>query len=134
MKRKGCLNSELSYVISKLGHGDKLTISDLGLPVANGVIRIDLAVTQDVPRFSDVFDVVTQEAYFQKVYIALEAKNENKEFYETVLKWAKDNKVEVEELPIGEFKKDSEKSVAVVRTGAHAPYSNIILEAGFPFN
>lgn len=134
MKRKGCLNSELSYVISKLGHGEKLTISDLGLPVANGVKRIDLAVAPDVPKFFDVFDVVAKEAYFQKIYIAIEAKKENKKFYDAILKWAKDNKVEIEEMPIGEFKKESEKSVAVVRTGAHAPYSNIILEAGFPFN
>ncbi len=33
MKKIGCLNSELSYVISKLGHFDKLTIGDCGLPV-----------------------------------------------------------------------------------------------------
>lgn len=47
MKKIGCLNSELSYVISKLGHFDTLTIGDYGLPVPKGVQRIDLAVTYE---------------------------------------------------------------------------------------
>ena len=51
MKKIGCLNSELSYVISKLGHFDTLTIGDCGLPVPKGVQRIDLAVTYGVPSF-----------------------------------------------------------------------------------
>ena len=66
MKKIGCLNSELSYVISKLGHFDTLTIGDCGLPVPKGVQRIDLAVTYGVPSFDDVFKVVDAEAKFQK--------------------------------------------------------------------
>lgn len=76
MKKIGCLNSELSYVISKLGHFDTLTIGDCGLPVPKGVQRIDLAVTYGVPSFDDVFKVVDAEAKFQKVTIASEAKKQ----------------------------------------------------------
>ena len=77
MKKIGCLNSELSYVISKLGHFDTLTVGDCGLPVPPGVQRIDLAVTYGVPGFFDVFNVIDAEAKFQKVTIASESKTQN---------------------------------------------------------
>ena len=81
MKKIGCLNSELSYVISKLGHFDTLTVGDCGLPIPKGVQRIDLAVTYGVPSFESVFKVIDSEAKFQKVTIAKETKEQNPEFY-----------------------------------------------------
>ena len=133
MKKIGCLNSELSYVISKLGHFDTLTIGDCGLPVPRGVQRIDLAVTYGVPGFFDVFDVVDAEAKFQKVTIASESKTPNPVFYEKITSWAQKNGVEVVEVPHEVFKAGTVKSVAVVRTGECKPYSNVILESNVSF-
>ena len=81
MKKIGCLNSELSYVIAKLGHFDTLTVGDCGLPVPQGVQRIDLAVTYGVPSFEQVFSVIDQEAKFQKAIIAQESIEQNPEKY-----------------------------------------------------
>lgn len=133
MKKIGCLNSELSYVISKLGHFDTLTIGDCGLPVPKGVQRIDLAVTYGVPSFYDVFKVVDAEAKFQAVYIASEAQTHNPRFYEFVQNWAKENHIEVREIPHERFKEQTAKSVAVVRTGECQPYANVILESNVSF-
>lgn len=133
MKKIGCLNSELSYVISKLGHFDTLTIGDCGLPVPKGVQRIDLAVTYGVPSFDDVFKVVDAEAKFQKVTIASEAKEANPAFYQNLHEWAKLNGVEVVEVPHEQFKKLSASSVAIVRTGESKPFSNVILESNVSF-
>ena len=133
MKKIGCLNSELSYVISKLGHFDTLTIGDCGLPVPKGVQRIDLAVTYGVPSFDDVFKVVDAEAKFQKVTIASEAKEANPAFYRNLHEWAKLNGVEVVEVPHEQFKKLSSSSVAIVRTGECKPFSNVILESNVSF-
>lgn|SRR5574344_2031286 len=133
MKKIGCLNSELSYVISKLGHFDTLTVGDCGLPVPKGVQRIDLAVTYGVPSFYDVFDVIDKEAKFQKVTIASESKTQNPEFYEKITTWAKNNGVEVVMVPHTEFKAQSASSVAVVRTGECKPYCNVILESNVSF-
>jgi len=133
VKKIGCLNSELSYVISKLGHFDTLTIGDCGLPVPRGVQRIDLAVTYGVPSFFDVFDVVDAEAKFQKVTIASESKTQNPVFYEKITSWAQKNGVEVVEVPHEVFKAGTVKSVAVVRTGECKPYSNVILESNVSF-
>lgn len=133
MKKIGCLNSELSYVISKLGHFDTLTIGDCGLPVPKGVQRIDLAVTYGVPSFDDVFKVVDAEAKFQKVTIASDAKEANPAFYQNLHEWAKLNGVEVVEVPHEQFKKLSSSSVAIVRTGECKPFSNVILESNVSF-
>ncbi len=133
MKKIGCLNSELSYVISKLGHFDTLTIGDCGLPVPKGVQRIDLAVTYGVPSFDDVFKVVDAEAKFQKATIASEAKTQKPEFYKKMVTWAKENNIELVEVPHEEFKKQSASSVAVVRTGECHPYCNVILESNVSF-
>ncbi len=133
MKKIGCLNSELSYVISKLGHFDTLTVGDCGLPVPPGVQRIDLAVTYGVPGFMDVFKVIDTEAKFQKVTIATEAKTQNPEFYNAIHDWAGKNGIEVVEVPHCEFKEQTKKSVAVVRTGECKPYCNVILESNVSF-
>lgn len=133
MKKIGCLNSELSYVISKLGHFDTLTVADCGLPVPPGVLRIDLAVTYGVPAFTDVFKVIDTEAKFQKVTIASEARTQNAEFYNYIHVWAHANGAEVAEVTHETFKEMTKKSVAVVRTGECRPYCNVILESNVSF-
>lgn len=133
MKKIGCLNSELSYVIAKLGHFDTLTVGDCGLPVPDGVQRIDLAVTYNVPPFWNVFDVIDAEAKFQKVTIAEESKNMNPEFYSRIYVWAKKNGIEVVEVPHNRFKELTAFSRAVVRTGECRPYCNVILESNVSF-
>lgn len=133
MKKIGCLNSELSYVIAKLGHFDTLAIGDCGLPIPDGVQRIDLAVTYGVPAFNDVFKVVDAEAKFQKVTIASESKEQNPEFYAFITSWAKDNGIAVVEVPHEEFKAQTKSCKAVVRTGECKPYCNVILESNVSF-
>ncbi len=45
MKKGVLLNSEISAVISQLGHADQITIGDAGLPIPSLAQRIDLALT-----------------------------------------------------------------------------------------
>lgn len=44
MKKHGVLNSEIAAVLASLGHTDTVVIADCGLPIPDGVKRIDLAV------------------------------------------------------------------------------------------
>lgn len=133
MKKIGCLNSELSYVIAKLGHFDTLTVGDCGLPVPPGVQRIDLAVTYNVPPFWAVFNVIAAEAKFQKVTIAVEAREQNPDFYQKIHAWAQEEGIEIVEVEHQELKRRSASSVAVVRTGECRPYCNVILESNVSF-
>ena len=133
MKKIGCLNSQLSYIIAKLGHFDTLTIGDCGLPVPAGVERVDLCVTYDVPSFFEVFRVVDAEARFQKATLAAEAREQNPDFCEKIGAWARENGVELEFVPHDRLKELSARSRAVVRTGECRPYSNVILESNVSF-
>lgn len=44
MKRHGILNSHISKVLTDLGHTDMVVIADAGLPIPDGVPRIDLSL------------------------------------------------------------------------------------------
>lgn len=131
MKRTKLINSELSYTISKMGHTDSLTIGDCGLPIPNGVNRIDLALTHGVPSFLDTLDVVLEELCVEEIVIASEIEDKNLVTYEEILKRFKN--IKITKVSHEEFKNMTKMSCAVVRTGECSPYANIILKSGVVF-
>ena len=72
MKKGTVLNSEISSVISRLGHTDTLVVCDAGLPIPRSTARIDMALTQGVPTFMQVLGVVTQEMQVEIASLAEE--------------------------------------------------------------
>lgn len=46
MKKGTVLNSDISSVISRLGHTDTLVVCDAGLPIPKSTTRIDMALTR----------------------------------------------------------------------------------------
>ena len=54
MKKNGILNSDISRVLSYMGHTDRICIGDCGLPVPDSTERIDLALKFGQPSFMDV--------------------------------------------------------------------------------
>ena len=70
MKRHGILNSNISRVLSSMGHTDRIAIADCGLPVPEGTERIDLAVTFGNPRFMDVLKAVSNDMKIEAVVLA----------------------------------------------------------------
>ena len=52
MKKHGILNSDISRVLSYMGHTDRICIGDCGLPIPNETEKIDLALMKfGQPRF-----------------------------------------------------------------------------------
>lgn len=139
MKRGTLLNAELSYVISKLGHTDTLTVGDCGLPVPEGVQRIDLAVVKGLPEFMPVLEAILEEQEIEKVFLAEEIKSANPELLQEILRLlertgVKEGKtIDIEYVPHEEFKKRTRDSKAVVRTGEYKAYANIILVSSVTF-
>jgi D-ribose pyranase len=139
MKKGVLLNSEISYVISKLGHGDHIVIGDSGLPVGQGCQRIDVAVSKGVPSFLQVLDAVVAEQRVEEVVLARETKTVSPEVYQEILKRVgeiqdrEDYQIKVTEVSHEEFKAMSRDSKAVIRTGEFTPYSNILLKSGVVF-
>ena len=133
MKISNCLNSEVSYEIAKMGHFDRMTIGDAGLPIPDGPKRIDLVVTFGIPAFRDVLEVVLEDMKIQKAIIASETKTVNPEMYEYFVQKIASLDAELVEVPHDELKKLSKNSKCVIRTGECKPYSNIILESNVSF-
>jgi D-ribose pyranase len=69
MKKTGILNKDISEVIASMGHLEILTVCDAGLPIPESVKRIDLAVTQGIPRFLDVITAIEKELFVQQIII-----------------------------------------------------------------
>lgn len=135
MKKGRLLNSDISSVISKMGHTDHITIGDAGLPIPNDIKRIDLAIEKGVPTFLGTLEVILDELKVEEVIIAKEMKNISMEFYTKLLKLLekKCGDILIVEVLHEEFKKITNDTKAVVRTGECTPYANIILKSGVTF-
>ncbi|SCH91042.1 MULTISPECIES: D-ribose pyranase [unclassified Romboutsia] len=131
MRKTKLINSEVSYTISKMGHTDSLTIGDCGLPIPDGVKRIDLALKYGVPSFIETLDTVLEELCVEEIIIAEEIVQKNSYIYNEILKRFENIKIIM--VSHEEFKKITKESKAVVRTGECTPYANIILKSGVVF-
>ncbi|PEC85006.1 D-ribose pyranase [Bacillus cereus] len=131
MKKHGVLNSEIASVLASLGHTDTIVIADCGLPIPDGVKRIDLAVEIGKPSFLDVLQVVADDMEIEKVTLAEEVINNNAEVNKEIeLKLIEPA---FEYVSHEQFKEHTKKAKAIIRTGEATPYANVILHAGVIF-
>lgn len=139
MKKGTLLNSEISSVVSRLGHTDSLVIGDAGLPVPQGPQRIDLALTQGIPGFLQVTKVVTEEMQVESAVLAEEIKQHNPQLHQELLALLESlqqhqgNIISIRYISHEQFKQQTQRSQAVIRSGECSPYANIILNAGVTF-
>ena len=131
MKKSKLINSEISYIISQMGHTDSLTIGDCGLPIPENVDRIDLALTHGIPTFLETLDTVLDELCVEEITIASEIKEKNVEIYNEILK--RFENIKINEISHENLKKSTKESKVVIRTGECSPYANIILKSGVVF-
>lgn len=75
MYKTGILNSEISKLLSDLGHTDQIIIADCGLPVPQGVKKIDLALEFGKPSFLEVFHLIKNHMVIEQMTIANEMMN-----------------------------------------------------------
>ncbi|MDA1569035.1 D-ribose pyranase [Bacillus cereus] len=131
MKKHGVLNSEIASVLASLGHTDTVVIADCGLPIPDGVKRIDLAVEIGKPSFLEVLQVVADDMAIEKVTLAEEViinnAEVNKEIEQKLIEPA------FEYVSHEQFKEHTKKAKAIIRTGEATPYANVILHAGVIF-
>lgn len=131
MKKTKVINSDISRVIAQMGHFDKLSIGDAGMPVPLGTEKIDLAVTNGIPSFMDVLNNVLEELEVQRIYLAEEIKSENPEMLENIKKRLPETPISF--IPHTEMKQELTNCHAFIRTGEMTPYANILLESNVVF-
>lgn len=133
MKKGGILNSDISRVLSYMGHTDWLCIGDCGLPIPDEVERIDLALEFGVPTFMKTLEVVAKDMKIEKIILAEEIKTQNEKVLSEINELFKDQNIEVEFVSHAELKAKTKECKAVIRTGETTPYANIILQSGCIF-
>ena len=135
MKRQGILNSDISRVLSYMGHTDRICVGDCGLPIPDETERIDLAVKFGQPTFMEVLKVVGADMKIEKIILADEIKEMNPQVLAEIEAFfaEQDIQPEVEYVPHVELKHLTKECKAVIRTGEKTPYANIILQSGCIF-
>ena len=122
MKRHGILNSDISRVLSYMGHTDCICIGDCGLPIPDETERIDLAVKFGVPTFMDVLKEVGNDMKIEKIVLAEEIKEHNPQVLAEITEYFKGQDVEVEYVSHVGLKQMTRECKAVIRTGETTPY------------
>lgn len=139
MKKSRLLNAELSHVIARLGHTDTLTVADAGLPVPKGPQRIDLALVPGTPAFLQVLSAVTLEMQVESVLVAEEIKQHNPQLHRELLamlnalQQQQGKPIAIHYVVHEQFKQQTQRSQAIVRSGECSPFANVILTAGVTF-
>jgi D-ribose pyranase len=131
MKKTGLLNSSISEVISRMGHTDTIAIGECSLPIPDGPQRIDIALIKNVPTFIDTLKAVLTELNIDEVIIASEMEESSPAIFEAIKKEIGD--VRLTFITHEGFKERIKRCKAVIRTGEHTSYANIILKSGTIF-
>ena len=130
MKRHGILNSDISRVLSYMGHTDCICIGDCGLPIPDETERIDLAVKFGVPTFMDVLKEVGNDMKIEKIVLAEEIKEYNPQILAEIKEYFAGQEVEVEYvshfvlLTSGHIFLQEEQACSIHRNLPYAAYSN----------
>lgn len=135
MKKNGILNSDISRVLSYMGHTDQIAVGDCGLPIPEETERIDLALKFGVPGFMEVLCEVKKEMKIERIILAEEIKTKNPEILEQILRLFDrvEEECEIEYVSHEELKEKTHTCKAVIRTGETTPYANIILQSACLF-
>ena len=129
MQRHGILNSHIAKVLADLGHTDTICIADCGLPVPQGVQKIDLALDFGVPSFEQVVSIIAKHMKSEAVHAAKEIKEHNPEAYDFLESTFPSSQYEWIETSHEAFKEATKQCKCIIRTGEASPYANIILRA-----
>jgi len=135
MKKNGILNSDISRVLSYMGHTDTICVGDAGLPCPDEVERIDISLKFGVPTFFETLQEVAADMKVEKIVLAEEIKEKNPEQEKAILGLFEKQEVkpEVVYVPHEELKQRTNDCKAVIRTGENTPYSNVILQSACLF-
>lgn len=133
MKKAGILNSDISRVLSYMGHTDRIAIGDCGLPIPDEVERIDLALKFGVPTFMETLATVAGDMKIEKIILAEEIKQQNPQVLGQIEALFDGQSIETQFVSHAELKALTHDCKAVIRTGETTPYANIILQSGCIF-
>ena len=140
MKRNGIVHAELSGLMARLGHTDRVVIADRGLPLPRHLPMVDLALVPNVIDFCTVLDVILADMVVQAHTVASEAAAPAEAAGRlgggVVLSWLDKRADRLgRRITISheDFKAALPEAAFAIRTGEQTPYANLVLHCGVPF-
>ena len=131
MKRGGILNPAICSLLAELGHTDELLVVDAAYPLPSDGHVIDLTLIPGIPRFLDVLRAVTEELVIEGITVPAEITEYSPKMYQEILRTVGD--VDIDEVPLHEFKEQSDGVKGVIRTAEFTPYTNVRILCGSAF-
>lgn len=134
MQKGGILNSHIAKVLADLGHTDTICIGDCGLPIPQGVQKIDLALEFGTPSFEQVVRLLRKHMQVESIHIASPMEEMNPHNYAVLSELYPESRYTWTRTSHEEFKQASARCKCIIRTGETTPYANVILQADCIFN
>jgi D-ribose pyranase len=128
MKETGCLNREITDVISVMGHMDEMIVCDAGFPIPLDVWTVDISLAKDKPTVLELLEELIKHFSVEKLVMANQTKETSPSKFKAIKGLFPD--VPVETIDHLELKQRSEQVKAVIRTGDFTAYSNVLLVSG----
>lgn len=129
MLKTGILHPQLARILAEIRHMDTLVIGDAGLPIPNGVERVDLGWKEGNPAYLDVLEEIMKYMVIEKATFAAEAKTVSPGFHKKALGLLPEG-LPIDYVQHTELKEQSKNAKAIILTGEFTPYTNVILVAG----
>ncbi|MCM3781535.1 D-ribose pyranase [Neobacillus mesonae] len=131
MKKQGMINSHITKVLADLGHTDQIVIADVGLPIPDGVPKIDLSLKLGTPSFEEVVEAIAEDMEIEKVILAEEIRSDNADALQYIEEKFHEQPIEFHTHE--QFKKLTKNAKVIIRTGEAKPYANCIMQSGVYF-
>ncbi len=129
MTETGILNRDIAAQITKLGHTDRMMITDAGFAIPAGVPTIDVSVAENLPTALQMLDEVLKHFSVEKVVISQATVDVSPSRYQEFLgRFGPD--VEKEVIPHSQLRAIAKDMKFIIRTGDFTANSNIVLVSG----
>jgi len=124
--RSGILNPQISSLLCRVRHTNRLVIADRGFPFWPEIETIDISLVDDVPTVLQVFEAIRANFVVGQIFMAREFLEVNSEDIRERLARAADG-LAITHEPHIEFKRRVPGAIGLIRTGDTLQYANMIL-------
>lgn len=129
MLEGGVLNREMVRLLARMGHMDELIVCDAGFPIPDGVDTIDLALSENKPRVTDVLEILRLHFSVEKLIVADETRLHSPAMLNQI-RSVLGADLAMEAISHVSLKERSRGVKAIIRTGDFTAYTNVLLVSG----
>lgn len=128
MLKNGILNPHVNSLLSRVRHTNTLVIADRGFPFWTQIETVDISLTDDLPRVTDVLRAIRLNFVIGRIFLAEEFYRANSpQRSDEFLRALAGLTLSVE--PHSALKQRVPEAVGLIRTGDTTQYANLIIES-----